>query len=78
MINDLIQEDKTYFVPGQIVEIRQDIPNKPRMIVVRKESSIIKSKDGKELLKGIKTRWFTKDGQLQEAVWNTKDLILIK
>jgi len=48
------------------------------MLVVRKESSIMRSKEGKEILKGIKTRWFTENGFLQEAIWNTKDLILVK
>jgi len=47
------------------------------MIVSRIERNIIR-KEGHELLKGVKTRWFTKDGLLQEAVWSTKDLILIK
>jgi hypothetical protein len=45
------------------------------MIVVRKESSIIKTKEGKDVLKGIRCRWFTDTKELQEAIFNTKDLI---
>lgn len=71
MINE---EQKVYFTPGDVVTIRQNIPYKPIMIVVRKESSIIKHNDGKDVLKGIKCRWFTKDGFLQEAIFNTKDI----
>lgn len=73
----MIDDDKTFFKPGDLVQIKQDIPNKPIMIVSRIERNIIR-KEGHELLKGVKTRWFTKDGLLQEAVWSTKDLILIK
>lgn len=73
-----LEEDKVYFIPGNIVKLRQDIPNKPTMLVVRKENSIIKHGDGKDVLKGIRCRWFTKDGILQEAVFNTKDLVLVK
>ena len=29
-------------------------------------------------LKGIRCRWFTSTNKLQEAVWNTKDLIKIQ
>ena len=68
-------EDKTFFLPGDVVMVRQDIDNKPKMIVVRKESSIIKTKEGKDILKGIRCRWFTNNMELQEAVFNTKDLI---
>lgn len=70
-------DSKIYFQPGDVVELRQDIPNKPKMIVCRVERSIIKNKEGRDILKGVRTRWFTKDGLLQEAVFSTKDLKLI-
>lgn len=69
-------EDKIYFMPGDVVMLRQDIENKPKMIVVRKETAIFKNKisdDG--VLKGIRCRWFSTDQNLCEAVFNTKDLI---
>ena len=34
--------------------------------------------NGKDLLKGVKVRWFTDNGFLQEAVFSTKDLILVE
>ena len=71
------QENKTYFSPGQIVTLRQEIENKPIMVVHRVERNIIRNRDGNDILRGIKCRWFTKDGFLQEAVFSTKDLKLI-
>lgn len=68
-------EDKTLFFPGDLVSLRQDLPNKPVMIVVRKESTIFRDETKTNSLKGIRCRWFTTSNELQEAVWNTKDLI---
>ncbi len=73
-------EEIIYFNPGDIVTLKQDIPNKPQMIVVRKETSLFKhdkKEDKKSVLIGIRCRWFTTTGALQEAVFNTKDLTLI-
>ena len=74
-------EDNVYFNPGQLVQLKQNIPNKPVMLVVKKETSVFKHDPNKlnqkPILLGIKCRWFTKDGMLQEALFNTKDLILI-
>ena len=72
--------DKIFFLPGDVVTLKQNIPNKPTMLVLKKETYIFKNKtDNKEpILKGIKCRWFTTTGEMQEAVFNTKDLIKIK
>ena len=74
--NNNMPGDKIFFTPGDVVMIKQDIPNKPKMVVYRVERSIIKN-NGHEFLKGVKCRWFTEIGLLQEAVFSTKDLILI-
>jgi hypothetical protein len=68
-------EDKMMFFPGELVTLRQDLPNKPVMVVVRKESTIFRDDAKTNSLKGIRCRWFTTTNELQEAVWNTKDLI---
>lgn len=73
-------EDKVYFNAGDVVQLKQDIPNKPTMIVVKKETSLFKHdskrlEDKRPILKGIRCRWFTSTGELQENVFNTKDLI---
>lgn len=79
--NDLIKlkmmdNDKIYFQPGDLVTLKKDIPNKPIMIVVKKVTSVFKNQN-ESSLKGIRCRWFTTDGLLQEAIWNTKDLYKI-
>lgn len=72
----MIQEMKQFFLPGDIVTLRQDIPNKPTMIVVKKVTKTFKSETLKgDFFQGILCRWFTTQGQLQEALFNTKDLI---
>lgn len=75
-------EEKIYFMPGDIVTLKQDIPNKPTMIVVKKETMTIRhnniSNISEDYFKGIRCRWFTKDGMLQEAVYNTKDLVKVE
>lgn len=73
-------EDKVYFNAGDVVQLKQNIPNKPTMIVVKKETSLFKHdskrlEDKRPVLKGIRCRWFTSTGELQENVFNTKDLI---
>ena len=72
-----MMDEKIYFIPGQKVTLRQDIPNKPIMLVYRVERSIIRNEEKNALLKGVKVRWFTDNGFLQEAVFSTKDLVLI-
>lgn len=76
-------EDKNiYFNPGDVVQLKQNIPNKPTMLVVKKETSIFKHNrkgdDKRPVLKGIRCRWFTSTGELQEAIFNTKDLIQLE
>ena len=74
-------EDKQFLNPGELVTLKQDIPNKPTMIVVKKETSVFKHQkkidDKRPILIGIKCRWFTKNGELQEAIFSTKDLIKV-
>lgn len=75
-----MEDANVYFNPGDVVQLKQNIPNKPTMIVVKKETSLFKHdskrlEDKRPILKGIRCRWFTSTGELQESVWNTKDLI---
>ena len=71
----MISDMKQFFLPGDVVTIRQDIPNKPTMIVVGKVTKSIKIGEHKnDFFQGIKCRWFTTSGKLQEAIFNTKDL----
>ena len=75
-------EQKIFLNPGEIVTLKQDIPNKPVMIVVKKDTSIFKHdikrlNDKKPILIGIRCRWFTTTGELQEATFSTKDLVKV-
>ena len=71
-------EEKIYFTPGMIVTLKQDIPNKPLMVVVKKETTMFKHQSDKDnILKGIKCMWFTNTGDIKEYIFNTKDLQII-
>lgn len=71
---DLAEENNIFFNPGDVVTLKQDIPNKPVMLVVKKETTIFKHTQHPTLI-GIRCRWFTDSGELQESIFNTKDLI---
>lgn len=72
-------EERVFFNPGDLVTLNKDVPNKPVMMVIKKETSMFKNQTNKDnILKGIKCRWFTTSGQMQEAVFNTKDLQIIE
>ena len=75
-------EEKIFLNPGEIVTLKQDIPNTAVMLVVKKETSVFKHdskrlNDKKPILIGIRCRWFTTTGELQEATFSTKDLIKV-
>lgn len=72
------ETEKVFFQPGDTVTLKQNIPHKPKMVVVRKETNIFKDQPTGISLKGIRCRWFTDDGTMQEALFNTKDLIPIE
>ena len=72
-----MEKIKQFFLPGDVVTIRQEIPNKPTMIVVKKVTRTIRigGEEKNDLFQGILCRWFTKEGLLQEAIFNTKDIL---
>lgn len=71
-------KEKIFLQPGDLVTLKQDIPNKPIMLVVRKEINVFRDQPTGIALKGIRCRWFTKDGFVQEMVVSTKDLVLVR
>ena len=66
-----------YFNAGDIVTVKHEIDNRPKMLVVDKVSRSMINKEGDKetTFVGIKTRWFSQDGKLQEAIFSTKDLM---
>lgn len=72
-------EEKVFFVPGDVVTIKQDIYNKPLMVVKSVDKATIRKRGAdnepsKSTLFGITCFWFTEQSQLQESRFNTKDL----
>lgn len=68
-------EQKQFFLPGDTVTVRQELPNKPTMIVVKKVTKNIRVAGRRDdYFQGILCRWFTTHGLMQEAIFNTKDL----
>lgn len=69
-----MEEDKIYFTPGMRVKCKQ-VSNSPEMYVLHKKELTFKDRENKDkILQGIVCRWFTTDGLMQEAVFNTKDI----
>ena len=71
-----IEQEKIYFVAGDIVEVRHNIENKPKMFVTDKITKSIKDKDGniENVFLGLKCKWYDKNQVLHEAIFSTKDL----
>ena len=64
-----------FFHKGERVTFKQDLPNKPIMLV--KDVPKARKADDKEqvtMLLGIKCFWFTDEGLYQEKTFNSKDL----
>jgi len=72
----MITDTKTFFLPGDTVTLKQDIPNKPTMYVIKKVTKSIRTQTiVNDFFQGILCRWFTSTGEQQEAIFNTKDLL---
>lgn len=74
-----LRDDRIFFLPGDLVTMRKGVPNAPVMVVKGKETKMVRAdsngeRDPKEYFKGIRCFWFSTTGELQEAVFNTKDL----
>jgi hypothetical protein len=70
-------DDKTYFSPGDTVELKQNINNKPVMVVKSVDKANAAHTDTgyrAPVLLGITCFWFTTTGEYQLQRFNTKDL----
>lgn len=72
----MIEEEKIFFNPGDIVKIKHDIDNIPEMYVVEKVVRSVIDKNGNKdnIFIGIKCRWFDNNKVLREAIFSTKDI----
>ena len=64
---------KDYFKPGDLVTLRQDVPNKPTMVVEKIEKAPQVS--GPTSVTGIRCFWFGTDGTMHKNKFNFKDLV---
>lgn len=77
----IMEIDRIYFAPGDIVRVRHDsIEFVPNMWVVDKVTRNIKNSSGdtEPMFLGIRCRWFNAVGDLQESVFSTKDLVKVE
>ena len=66
--------DKIYFNPGDIVQLKKDITNKPdRMMVQSVDKIKFKNANAGQLL-GITCIWFTESKLIQRTRFDSKDL----
>ena len=73
-----METEKLFFQPGMRVRCTK-VSNSPEMYVLHKKELVFKDKEDKsKILQGMVCRWFTSNGLLQEAVFNTKDIEAIK
>lgn len=79
-MNNFDMQSPIYLSPGQIVMVRHEIENRPKMFIVEKVSRNVKNADGEivPMFLGMRCRWFDKNQTLQEGVFSTKDLIVIE
>lgn len=77
MYDDL--NERIFYNPGDLVTIKHDLPYKPTMFVIEKctRSLMNENKEKENIFLGIKCRWFDLNGDLQEALFSTKDLVKI-
>ena len=73
----MINDEKIYYTPGQVVMVKHDIENKPRMFVIEKVTKNFLDKDGEKtsFFVGIKCGWFDAQQIYREGIFSTKDLI---
>jgi hypothetical protein len=66
--------EKDLFLPGQLVTVKANLPDKPVMVVKGREIRYVKDSPINHL-KGIRCWWFSKNYELVTGIFNTKDLI---
>ena len=83
-----MRKEHIFFCPGEICQIKQDIPNRPTMVVKRivkarlpelsktasSKEQLDHEKKNKNAFLGVKCFWFTASGEYQEELFNSKDL----
>jgi len=68
-------EERIYFTPGDVVLLKQDIPNKPSMVVKSIDKAEMRTAGAKPVFLGVTCFWFTDSMEFQLQRFNTKDLV---
>jgi uncharacterized protein YodC (DUF2158 family) len=66
-----MRDEKIFFTAGDVVQLKQDIINKPELMVQSIDKTTL---DKKPALLGVTCIWFTSTGELQKHRFSTKDL----
>ncbi len=76
MIGNLMekQPDGSFYSPGDLVTLRQNLSNKPDMVVKSIDKVSGSTSADKPKLLGITCSWFNTNHELQSARFSTKDL----
>jgi len=68
-------KEMTFFYAGDIVRVKQDIPNSPKMVVKNiPKARRLEGDERQTMLLGVRCFWFAEGGIYQEQTFNTKDL----
>jgi uncharacterized protein YodC (DUF2158 family) len=68
------EDKRVFFHAGDLVQLKQSLPNKPVMLVMSIPKVRMTEEAVKPMLLGVTCAWFTKDGLFQKQTFNTKDL----
>jgi hypothetical protein len=71
-----MNEERVFFTAGDVVTLRQEVPNKPVMVV--RSIDKMAPQGEKPMLFGITCFWFTTTMDFQEKRFNTKDLVHVE
>lgn len=80
MYENKFKREKIYFNPGDVVRIRQNIDNRPNMLVKTVDKHTLPGEaptiegDKSSMLMGVTCVWFDKSQVLQKYRFSTKDL----
>lgn len=79
-MSSILDDNKVFFNPGDLVIVKHKDLQSPVMLVQDKIVRPFKGEDGEHgsLFVGMRCIWFDKNKVLQSAVFSTKDLKLYK
>lgn len=68
-------ETKVYFAAGDEVTLKQDVSNKPIMVVQSVDKADVTNQEGSRQLLGVTCLWFDINQNVKVHRFSTKDLI---